>query len=117
MFVSINHIPVAEGRETDFEKLWQQRERTVEKQPGFLSLDVLGPGVKMRMGQKPEKVDNVYHVLTRWESETDFHAWVGSDDFKKAHGRQTDKSIFAGPSFVTLHPVVESADADPERSG
>ena len=90
MFVSINHISVTEGRETDFEELWRTRDRSVEKLPGFVSLDILQPGrtLTMKPGEPPVKSDNVYMVLTRWESQDAFNAWVGSDAFKKAHGQK-----------------------------
>lgn len=111
MYVTINHIPVAEGREADFEKMWTDREGSVEGQAGFVSLDILKPGLKMTMGQKPEKVDNVYHVTTRWENEAAFRAWVGSESFRKAHSRERDKTIFAGPAFVTMHETIEGVGA------
>ena len=111
MFVSINHIPVAEGREADFEALWQSRERTVEQQPGFISLDILKPGLMMVRGQAPRKVDNVYHVMSRWESEAAFRAWIASDAFRQAHQRETDRTIYDGPAHVTLHETIEGAGA------
>ncbi len=111
MYVTINHIPVAEGREADFEKLWTERDRSVEGQQGFVSLDILKPGLKMRMGEKPEKVDNVYHVTTRWENEAAFRAWVGSEAFRKAHHGERDKTIFGGPAVVTMQETIEGAGA------
>src|SRR5688572_22791302 len=85
MFISINHIPVKAGREEDFERMFRERERAVEDQPGFLSLDVLKPGKKMIMGQPPEHNDNEYQVLTRWENEESFRGWIHSEAFKRAH--------------------------------
>lgn len=112
MFISINHIPVTPGREEDFEAMFRARERAVEDQPGFLSLDVLKPGMKMLMGSgQMEKVDNEYQVLTRWETEDAFRQWIHSDAFKKAHARSHDPSIFAGKSYLTLHHAVEGASA------
>ena len=113
MFVSINHLSVTEGRETDFEELWRPRDRSVEKLPGFVSLDILQPGrtLTMKPGEPPVKTDNVYMVLTRWETQDAFNAWVGSDAFKKAHSRVSDKTIFAGPARVTLHGTIEGAGA------
>ena len=111
MFVSINHIPVAEGREADFEALWHDRDGSVEQQPGFISLDILKPGMKMTHGGPPEKQDNFYHVTTRWESEEAFRAWLTSDSFKRAHDRKVDRTIYAGQAFVTTHAIIEGAGA------
>ncbi len=111
MFISINHIPVAPGREEDFEKMFQNRERAVEDQPGFVSLDVLKPGQRMIMGGASEQPDNEYQVLTRWKDEEAFKAWVHSDAFKKAHARHFDPAIFGGKSYLTLHNVVSGTSA------
>ncbi len=111
MFISINHIPVRRGREEDFERMFRERERAVEDQPGFLSLDVLRPGTRMLMGGKPEQPDNEYQVLTRWESEEAFKAWVHSDAFKRAHSREFDATIFDGKSYLTLHAAIEGVSA------
>ena len=112
MFVSMNHIPVVEGREEDFERLWRERDRSVELQPGFVSLDILRPGMRLSMSaEPPRKHDNTYHVLTRWESREAFLAWVQSDAFKKAHQQQRDKSISSGAAYVTTHDTIEGAGA------
>lgn len=111
MFISINHIPVKAGREKDFEQMFREREKAVENEPGFVSMDVLTPGKKQMMGGPPEAAGNEYQVLTRWESEADFRNWLKSDAFKKAHSREVDSTIFDGRSYLTLHPAVEGAGA------
>jgi heme-degrading monooxygenase HmoA len=111
MFISINHIPVKAGREADFEKMFQERERAVENEPGFVSLDVLKPGKKMSMGGPMESAGNEYQVLTRWKDEQSFNSWVHSDAFKKAHSRDFDATIFDGRSYLTLHGTIENAGA------
>lgn len=118
MFISINHIPVKEGREEDFEKLFIERDRVVEDQPGFVSLDILKPGTKSFPGGEPEPMGNEYQVMTRWRSEADFRSWIGSDSFKKSHSRQTDRTIFDGRAYLTFHHSVIGAGAmapNPER--
>lgn len=114
MFVSINHIPVKEGREADFEKMFLERDRVVEKQDGFVSLDILKPGSKRVMGGAPEALEHEYQVMTRWRNEEAFKNWVGSEDFKKSHSREVDKSIFSGKSYLTFHHSVEGAGATRE---
>ncbi len=110
MFVSINHIPVADGREDDFEQLFKTRDRSVEEQPGFVSLDILKPGMLLSMSSDPPtKQDNTYHVLTRWETEQAFFDWVRSDAFKQAHRQKRDPGIFGGKAMVTTHRTIEGA--------
>ena len=109
MFVSINHIFVAKGREADFEELFRNRERNVQDQPGFISLDVLKPGTKMSMGTRIPDDTNEYQVLTRWESASAFSNWVQSDSFKKSHSRESDPTMFSGKSFLTTHETVDGA--------
>lgn len=115
MFVSINHIPVKPGREADFERMFIERDRAVEEQPGFISLDILKPGMKSFPGGKPEPIgNNEYQVLTRWVDQTAFRSWVQSDAFKKSHSREVDHSMFEGRSYLTFHETVEGAGAQKE---
>jgi heme-degrading monooxygenase HmoA len=114
MYVSINHIPVVKERAEDFENLFRQREGAVDKQPGFLSLDVLRPAPKMAMGKPFEEnaeEPNDYQVVTRWVSEEAFKNWIRSDAFKQSHSRGSDPTIFAGRSYQTTHQVVDGASA------
>lgn len=111
MFISINHIPVKAGREADFEKMFRERDRSVEHQPGFVSLDVLKPGNRMAMGGPPESCGNEYQVLSRWENEAAFRSWTTSDAFKKSHSRDIDMTVFDGKSYLTMHESVEGAGA------
>lgn len=112
MFVSINHITVTEGREEEFEALWRNRDRGVEEQPGFISLDVLRPGMILAMSSDPpRKQDNTYHVMTRWESSDAFMGWVKSDAFRRAHQQSRDPGLFAGKAVVTTHEIIEGAGA------
>ena len=112
MFISINHIPVKQGREADFEKMFRERDRAVENQPGFVSLDILRPGTRSIRGSAPEAFTNEYQVLTRWENESAFLGWVKSDAFKSSHSRNIDTSIFDGQSYLTCHETVEGAGAN-----
>lgn len=111
MFISINHIPVRAGREEDFEKMFRERDRSVEKEPGFVSLDIMKPGVKSVHGGPPEPLGNEYQVMTRWENEAAFRNWLKSDAFKRSHSRPTDPEIFDGKSYLTLHGTIDGAGA------
>ncbi len=104
MFISINHIPVASGRESEFETMFRNRDRAIEALPGFVSIDVLRPGNKMIHGEPAQNdPDNEYQVLTRWLNEESFKNWLNSSEFKKSHSKEVDRTIFGGKSYLTLH--------------
>jgi heme-degrading monooxygenase HmoA len=77
MIVVMNRIPVTEGRESDFEKTFVERDRAVDRMPGFVDLRVLRP-VQGR----------VYVVMTRWKSREAFELWTHSEAFITAHRKQ-----------------------------
>lgn len=113
MFISVNHIPVKAGREEDFEKMFRERDRAVETQPGFVSLDILKPGSRAIRGGGSEPIgNNEYQVLTRWVDEAAFRGWVTSDAFRKSHSRIVDDTVFDGKSYLTYHHTVEGAGAN-----
>ncbi len=68
------------------------------------------------MGGPPERVDNEYQVLTRWESEESFRGWIHSDAFKRAHSREFDSTIFDGRSCRTLHEPVGGVGASGDQT-
>lgn len=111
MFISINHIPVKAGREEDFERMFKERDRSVEKEPGFVSLDILKPGFRSLHGGAPEPLGNEYQVMTRWENEEAFRNWTKSEAFKRSHSRPVDTTVFDGKSYLTLHGTIDGAGA------
>lgn len=74
-FIVNNRIFVNAGFEAEFEARFQRRAGEIDKQPGFIAMRVLRP-----LGNQAP-----YVVETEWESQAAFRAWVGSDDFKRAH--------------------------------
>ena len=40
MVIIMNRIPVARGREQDFEKTFAERDRAVDRMPGFIDMQV-----------------------------------------------------------------------------
>jgi heme-degrading monooxygenase HmoA len=89
MIVVMNRIPVAEGRELEFEKTFTGRDRAVDQMPGFLDLQVLRP-VEGR----------VYIVMTRWKSREAFEQWTQSEAFISAHRKQS-------PDVAENRPTLE----------
>jgi heme-degrading monooxygenase HmoA len=89
MIVVMNRIPVAEGRERDFEKSFTDRERAVNQMPGFIDMQVLRPAE-----------GRTYVVLTRWETREAFQNWTQSQAFVTAHRQQS-------PSLAESRPTLE----------
>lgn len=104
MFVVSNRIPVAEGHEDEFAERFRNRAQLVEGHPGFVRLEVCRP-VKVTI-RGHEMGGSAYHtVLTYWERQEDFLAWVQSPDFRTAHNQRTPEGMFAGESVFEMHEV------------
>ena len=101
MFIVANRVPVAAGWEERFEERFRQRAGQVENQPGFVRMQIL----------RPADDKSPYVVLTSWQSEEAFNAWVGSEDFKLAHRNPLPKEAFNGEGGLERHEVVISAEA------
>ena len=76
-FVAINHIRVREDYRSRFEELFGSRARAIDTMPGFRDMEVL----------RPSDASEPYLVISRWESEDAFRAWVGSPEFLEGHKR------------------------------
>jgi heme-degrading monooxygenase HmoA len=96
MFIIMNRIPVAEGREQDFEKTFTERDRAVDRMPGFIDLQVLRPAE-----------GRLYVVLTRWQSHEAFKAWTESEAFIAAHRKQTP-GLAEGRPMLEIYEVFTS---------
>ena len=89
MIVVMNRIPVAEGREADFEQTFEGRDRAVDLMTGFVDLQVLRPAE-----------GRTYVVMTRWKSREDFDRWTQSEAFIAAHRKQS-------PGLAESRPTLE----------
>jgi heme-degrading monooxygenase HmoA len=96
MVIVMNRIPVAEGREQDFEKTFIGRDRAVDKMPGFIDMQVLRP-----------TEGRTYVVLTRWQSHEAFKTWTTSEAFVAAHRKQTPGLAEARPSLEIYEVFTE----------
>ena len=99
MFIVANRVPVAAGWEEAFEERFRQRAGQIDKQTGFVRMQIL----------KPESSDSPYVVLTAWRDKSSFEAWVGSADFKLAHSNPMPKEAFDGESKMEMHEVIIDA--------
>ena len=84
MYVVANRVWVKPDFYDEFEQRFQNRAGQIDKQPGFIRMQIL----------KPKSDDTPFVVLTTWESENAFQNWVGSEDFKLAHQNPMSKQAF-----------------------
>ena len=98
MFVVMNRFPVNPDCAEQFEIRIRNRPGRVEKQPGFIRVQLL----------RPAAPDLPYIVATFWESQADFEAWVKADSFTEKHaGRRTLSSdVFRGPNKVEAFDLI-----------
>ncbi len=100
MFIVANRVPVASDWQKIFEERFRQRADQIDKQPGFICMQVL----------KPQSENTPYVVLTTWQDKTAFEAWVGSDDFKLAHSNPMPKEAFDGEGKLEMHEVIVASE-------
>lgn len=101
MFIVANRVPIASGFEETFEERFRQRAGQIDKQAGFMRMQIL----------RPESNDSPYVVLTTWQDKASFEAWVGSDDFKLSHSNPMPKEAFDGDSKLEMHEVIIDAES------
>ena len=94
--VKINAIEVSPDRASELEERFAKRAGEVEKMPGFLGFELL----------RPVEGETRYFVYTRWASEENFQAWLGSQEFGKGHAQATTD----GKEGDAPKPVSSGAD-------
>ncbi|MGI8859791.1 MAG: antibiotic biosynthesis monooxygenase family protein [Rubrobacteraceae bacterium] len=97
MIAIVNRLPVAEGAADEVVRRFAGSRGYVQDFPGFVSMEVL----------RSETGDEVL-VITRWRDREAFDSWVGSEEFKKAHGR-------SGGDLLSGHPKMNSYEVAVER--
>jgi heme oxygenase (mycobilin-producing) len=95
LVVTMNVVQVKEERREAFERAFLERESHVHKAEGFAGFELL------RRDSEGE-----YIVLSRWQSEEAFRAWVNSDLFKLSH-RHADGELAHG-SELRLYEVIDA---------
>ncbi len=100
MFIVANRVPVAAGWEETFEERFRQRAGQIDKQAGFVRMQVL----------QPQSENTPYVVLTTWQDKASFEAWVGSEDFKLAHSKPMPREAFSGEGKLEMHEIVIASD-------
>ncbi|MCG3206685.1 MAG: Heme-degrading monooxygenase HmoB [Anaerolineae bacterium] len=102
MFVVMNRIAVNPDFARQFEERFRTRAGEVDKMKGFVRNQVL----------RPANPDDPYIVMTFWDSQADFEAWVNSDAFRKGHARSGSlpAEAFRGPSRLESFTVILDTD-------
>ncbi|YAL84309.1 antibiotic biosynthesis monooxygenase family protein [Dermacoccaceae bacterium W4C1] len=96
--VKINAITVPFDSGDELAKRFAARAGAVDGQPGFEGFELL----------QPSDGRTTWLVVTRWQDEESFQAWVSGDAFAKAHGHGAPASESA--------PKNESAESAPSGS-
>ena len=92
--VKINAIEVPEGAGPELEKRFANRLHAVDGQPGFLSFELL----------RPVAGENRYFVVTHWESDEAFQAWLNGPA-KEAHAGERARPVGTGSSLLEFEVV------------
>lgn len=100
MYIVTNRVPVIPEYESMFEERFRKRAGQVEKQPGFIRMQIL----------KPDTADTPYVVLTCWRDKQAFNQWVESEDFRAAHSNPMPKEAFQGKGGMEAFEVIISAE-------
>ena len=90
----MNSLPVAEGAADAVVERFAGSRGHVQDFPGFVSMEVL----------KSAEEDEVL-VVTRWRDREAFDAWVGSEEFAKAHARGGTEGLLRGHPKMSSYEV------------
>lgn len=99
MVIVMNVVHVEKERQEEFERHFLGRDSRLAEAEGFAGFELLR-----------RDRDGEYVVLTRWQSEEDFQAWLKSDLFKEAH-RHTEGNPTASSNEVRKYEVLEQVPA------
>jgi len=98
MFIAMNRIRIALGREAEFEEIWRTRDSHLDEVPGYREFHLLkGPS---------DEEATLYASHTLWDDRASFEAWTKSENFRKAHaGARAPAGVYLG------HPQFEGFEA------
>ena len=99
--VKINAITVPRERFDEFARRFATRAGKVEGAEGFESFELL----------RPNDDREVCLVITRWESEEAFQAWMNSADFSAGHSQHREGGPVGTSSELWSFDVLETKDA------
>jgi len=96
MYVVMNRVKVKNEWADEFENRFRKRAGQIDKEPGFVNMQIL----------KPEAKETPYIVLTTWSNKADFENWITSDDFKMAHQNPMPKDAFDSGGGLEAFEVI-----------
>ena len=101
MFLAMNRFKVKRGSETEFERVWRERDTYLATLPGFVSFALL-------RGRDHEEY-TLYSSHTIWENRAHFEEWTRSDAFRVAHRNAGgNKVLYVGhPELELFESVIE----------
>ncbi|MFV2056465.1 MAG: antibiotic biosynthesis monooxygenase [Thiohalomonadales bacterium] len=99
MYIVTNRVMVNPEFKQQFEERFRARAGQVDKQAGFVRMDVMRP--------LDEGVP--FLVMTVWRDKNAFLAWVDSEDFKLAHQNPLPKEAYATGGGMEHHEIVVSS--------
>lgn len=99
MYIVTNRVMVNAEFKEQFEERFRARAGQVDKQAGFVRMDVM----------RPLEEDVPFLVMTVWQDEKAFLAWVESEDFKLAHQNPLPKEAYASGGGMERHELVVSS--------
>ena len=100
MFIAMNRFKIVLGKETEFEKVWRERDTHLSGVTGFKEFHLV-------KGEKNEEFC-LYASHSLWNSKDDFINWTKSEAFKLAHrnaGQHKDLYLDA-PNFEGFEVVI-----------
>ena len=100
MFIAMNRFKIVPGKESEFEKVWRERDTYLNGVTGFKEFHLV-------KGEKKEEF-SLYASHSIWNSKEDFINWTKSEAFKLAHknaGQHKDLYIGA-PNFEGFEVVL-----------
>ena len=106
MIVVCNRIPVNADYHEAFEERFADRASLVDGMDGFISFQLL----------RPQKEGDPYVVMTFWESDAHYQAWINSEEFKEGHARSgtLPREAFADhPKLEVFDVIQKTAKVDP----
>ncbi len=106
MIAIVNSLPAKEGAADRIVERFAESRGHVQGFPGFVSMEVL----------KSEAEDEVL-VVTRWQDRDSFDAWVGSEEFSRAHGRGGAGGLLRGHPKMTSYEVAVERGPEAREAG
>jgi heme-degrading monooxygenase HmoA len=100
----MNRFHVNLDRETDFERIWKERQSYLEEVPGFMQFALL----------RSEDAGN-YISYSTWTNREAFITWTQSEAFARGHAQGSLKGILTDAPQLNLFSAIIEEDASGRR--